>query len=544
MAIVIPDTPSPPHPPVSPAVRPGSVPWSDGPRWVTPVSLIVAVVFLIPAIYVTVRILQLGEDLGVELQDALGPLGRTLLLAGSVAATAAVLGTTLAWLVERTDLPGARAWRLVLLLPLALPSFVGAAALITALTPGGLISDALGVVGLDGPRRVRGFVPTWLVMSGFTYPYVLLSVQARLASLRPSLEESARLLGRSAWQVFRTVTLPQLRSSILAGSLLVFLYSVSEFGAVQLLGYDTLTRVVYASRISDRSASFTAGALLIVVAFVVVAAERRLRSGDTVDERARARQRVVVPLGRLRLPALALVSGVVLATLVVPITSLAVWAGRGVSDGRLDLVDMVGPMVNTVLAGVVTAVVAVAVLLSIAIAVVRHRSRIAALSGVAVVNGFAVPGLVIALSLVVAALRVPGLGWLYQTFPLLILAYVLHFGSQALGAAENAVRAVPDEVRDSARLLNPDRSERWLRIDWPLMRPSLVSGAGLVMLSTVKELPATLLLAPIGFDTLATDVWAGYEEGFLARVGATSILLVAVSAALTWTLVIRHLDRR
>ncbi len=544
MAIVIPDTPSTPQSPVSPAVRPGPSPWSDGPRWVTPVSLVVAVVFLIPAIYVAVRVLQLGDDLGGELQEALGPLGRTLVLAGSVATTAAVLGTALAWLVERTDLPGARAWRLVLLLPLALPSFVGAAALITALTPGGLISDALGVVGLDGPRRVRGFVPTWLVMSGFTYPYVLLSVQARLASLRPSLEESARLLGRSAWQVFRTVTLPQLRSSILAGSLLVFLYSVSEFGAVQLLGYDTLTRVVYASRISDRSASFTAGALLIVVAFVVVAAERRLRSGDTVDERARARQRVVVPLGRLRLPALALVAGVVLATLVVPITSLGVWAARGVSGGRLDLAEMIGPMINTVLAGVVTAAVAVGVLLLIAIAAVRHRSRLAGLSGIAVVNGFAVPGLVIALSLVVAALRVPGLGWLYQTFPLLILAYVLHFGSQALGAAENAVRAVPDEVRESARLLNPDRSERLLRIDWPLMRPSLASGAGLVMLSTVKELPATLLLAPIGFDTLATDVWAAYEEGFLARVGATSILLVTVSAALTWMLVIRHLDRR
>ncbi len=544
MAFVIPDTPSAPPSPVPPVVRPGSAPWSDGPRWVTPVASAVAIVFLVPAIYVAIRIVQLGEDLGSELQDALGPLGRTLLLAGSVAATAAVLGTALAWLVERTDLPGARTWRLVLLLPLALPSFVGAAALITALTPGGVIADALGAIGLDAPRRVRGFLPTWLVMSGFTYPYVLLSVQARLASLRPSLEESARLLGRSAWQVFRTVTLPQLRSSILAGSLLVFLYSVSEFGAVQLLGYDTLTRVVYASRISDRSASFTAGALLIVVAFVVVAAERRLRSGDMVDDRARARQRVVVPLGRLRLPAVALVSAVVLATLVVPITSLAVWAGRGLSDGRLELAEMVGPMVNTVLAGVVTALVAVAVLLLIAIAVVRHRSRLAALSGIAVVNGFAVPGLVIALSLVVAALRVPGLGWLYQTFPLLILAYVLHFGSQALGAAENAVRAVPDDVRESARLLEPDRSERLLRIDWPLMRPSLASGAGLVMLSTVKELPATLLLAPIGFDTLATDVWAAYEEGFLARVGATSILLVAVSAALTWVLVIRHLDRR
>ncbi len=536
MTVVAPDR-------IDPATTVHPATSGSGPRWPIPVAGFIALVFAVPALYVTVRTAQLGSDLGDTLGSAMGPLGRTLLLASTVSVTAAVLGTMLAWLVERTDLPAARLWRLLLVLPLALPSFVGAAALLAAFTNTGLVSDLLGVVGLGGPRRIRGFWPTWLVLSGFTYPYVLLSVQARLASLRPSLEESARLLGRTGWQTFRSVTLPQLRSSILAGGLLVFLYSVSEFGAVQLLGYDTLTRVVYASRISDRSTSFTSAALLIVVAFVVVATERRFRAAAT-DERARGRARNVVALGRWRPAAVGLVGAVVTFTLVVPMLSLGVWARRGLVEGRLDLGDLVGPMLNTMLAGVVTAAVAIAVLLPLAVATVRHRSRAAAVGSVSVVNGFAVPGLVIALSLVVAALRVPGLGWLYQTFPLLVLAYVLHFGSQALGSAEDAVRAVPASIRESARLLNSDRSERLVRVDWPLMRPSLASGAGLVMLSTVKELPATLLLAPIGFDTLATDVWAAYEEGFLARVGLTSIVLVAVSAALTWLLVIRQLDRR
>ncbi len=119
---------------------------------------------------------------------------------------------------------------------------------------------------------------------------------------------------------------------------------------------------------------------------------------------------------------------------------------------------------------------------------------------------------------------------------------MIHFGSQALGAAEDSVRAVPATLRESSRLLERSPIRRAVRIDAPLMRPSLVSGGGLVLLSTVKELPATLLLAPTGFRTLATEVWGSYEDGFFAEVGVGGMILIALSAALTWVLVLRRSD--
>ena len=154
--------------------------------------------------------------------------------------------------------------------------------------------------------------------------------------------------------------------------------------------------------------------------------------------------------------------------------------------------------------------------------------------------GFALPGLVIALALAVLTLNTPVLNRFYQTIALLIIAYVIHFGSQALASTEFAVRAVPHGLRESSRLLEPSPIKRLLRIDLPLMRPGLVAGGGLVMLSTVKELPATLLLAPADFSTLSTEIWSSYEEGFYASTGLASLVLIALSAVLTWFLVLRR----
>ena len=137
-----------------------------------------------------------------------------------------------------------------------------------------------------------------------------------------------------------------------------------------------------------------------------------------------------------------------------------------------------------------------------------------------------------------------GFGWLYQTLGLLVIGYVIHFGSQALASSEQAVRAVPDRVREQAQLLEPNAWRRAATVEFPLMRPGLVAGGGLVMLATLKELPATLLLAPPGFVTLATEIWGGFGEGFYAETGAASLLLIALSTALTWLLVLRPTARR
>lgn len=506
-------------------------------------GLLIGGVFAIPAGFVVVRTLALDAALGETWGEIDGPLWRTMQLAVLVSASAAVIGTLLAWVTVRTDLPFRRAWRVALVLPLVLPSFVGAGAFIAGLAPGGIIHDALSAVGITPPRRFRGLGASWFVLTAFTYPYVLLPVSARLASLRSSHEEGARMLGFGPWQAFRRVTLPELRPAILAGALLVFLYTLSEFGAVQLLGYDTLTRVIFASRQADRAVSFAAALALLILAAVVVTMERRFRGRFAPDAKTAASPHRPTELGWRRVPATATCAAVLAAGIVIPVVSLATWAQRGVRNGSVDYGNLVSPAISTALVSVIAAVITVVVVLPIAIETTRRPSFASSVSAGAVLGGFAIPGLVIALALAVIALNAPGVGWLYQSMALLIVGYVIHFGSQALASTEQAVRAVPERVREQARLLEPSATRRAVLVDLPLMRPGLVSGAGLVMLATIKELPATLLLSPVGFSTLATEIWGGFEEGFYAETGVASLVLIAVSAALTWLLVLRTATR-
>ncbi len=199
------------------------------------------------------------------------PLVRTVWLGVLVSISAAVAGTGLAWLTVRSDLPGRRVWRVVAPLPLVFPSFVGAIALITAFSPGGLVEEMTGLTALPAVEGLRG---SWYVLTLFTYPLVYLPVAARLNTLPPSLEESARLLGRGPLSTFRTVVLPQTWGAVSAGSLLVFLYVLSDFGVVQLMRYDTLTRVIFENRLARQEVAFASALVLGVLALAVVAAER------------------------------------------------------------------------------------------------------------------------------------------------------------------------------------------------------------------------------------------------------------------------------
>ncbi|MGH9113909.1 MAG: ABC transporter permease, partial [Acidimicrobiales bacterium] len=228
--------------------------------------------FTAPLLYLVWRNATGDEDLAALYRSSatLTPLRNTLGLAFATAASTAVVGTALAWLATRTDLPLRRLWAVLAPLPLVFPSFVGALALMAAVAPGGLLDTPLGWVGVETPR-LEGFWGAWLVLTLFTTPYVMLPVAARLTALPPSLEESARLLGRRPLEVFRTVVLPQLSGAIGAGALLVFLYAVSDFGVVVLLRFDTLTRAIDTNRLHDRDQSVALSLLLAVVSLAVVA---------------------------------------------------------------------------------------------------------------------------------------------------------------------------------------------------------------------------------------------------------------------------------
>ena len=522
------------------------------PGWLTGAAVVAAIAFAAPLGYLLIRNAADPSQLARAVGDrsTLEPLGRSLLLAVTVSIAAAVTGTGLAWLVQRTDLPGRRVLRVLLPLPLVIPSFIAAFALIATFAPGGLLAGPLGALGIE-PPQVRGFWGAFVVLSLFTYPYVYLPVAARLRQLPASLEESARLLGRGPGAVFLTVVLPQIATAVAAGALLVGLYTISDFGAVQLLRYDTLTRVIYSGRTLDPAGSLALALLLGLLAVAVAAAERRLASRRPPMVANRDGRSLQVRLGRWRVPACLAAVGVLTLSLLAPMGVLVWWAARGLllgseRSGRLvaDPSALIGPALNTAGVAVVAALVAVVAVLPVAYVTARWRSRLGGAANAVVVGGFALPGLVIALACAfwVRQAPLPIYDAVYQTQGLLIFAYVVHFGAQALRAGQVSVGAVPPQFDDAARMLGAGGWRRFTTVELPLMLPGLGAGAGLVLLSTMKELPATLLLAPPGFVTLATRVWTATEDAFLADASIGALVLVAVSGVLTWVLVVRRSD--
>jgi iron(III) transport system permease protein len=231
------------------------------------------------------------------------------------------------------------------------------------------------------------------------------------------------------------------------------------------------------------------------------------------------------------------------------VSVLAVWAIRGLrsDSGSVELATDVGelmaPAANTVYVSIAAAVCAVILVLPVAYLTSRYRSRWGGATNAMVVGGFALPGLVIALALVFWVLGSDIASSLYQTIPVLVFAYVIHFGAQAMRASQVAVGGVPRRLDDAARILGASRARRFRTVDLPLMLPGLAAAAGLVLLSTMKELPATLLLAPPNFETLATRIWSANESNYFAQVGLASLILLSLSGVLTWLLVARRAER-
>ncbi len=513
-------------------------------------GLVLAFGFAFPGVYLVYRNFAEGADpAGLIISTrTLGPLWRSLRLAVSVSGAALVLGTALAWFTTRTELPLARLWRVLLPLPLVFPTFVGAAAFIHSLNPGGLANDLLSGIGIDRTPELRGFNGAWLVLTLMTYPYVYLPVAARLRQLPSSLEESARVLGDTALKAFGRICLPQVATAMGAGTLLVFLYTLSDFGAVQLMRYDTLTRAIATNQLANPPVALALSLLLLAVAAVVVLAEQRFSRRLPSAASNQSDRPMVYTLGRGRAPAVTFVALVAFAGVGAPMVALLDWAGRGLTrsatGGRaltIDASKVLEATANTLGASVIAAVVSTGAVLPIALLVGRYRSRSGGLAHAVVVSTFALPGILIALSMRFWTLRSDvAFDLLNDTMALLIFAYVVRFGSLAMGVTLVAVRSVPERLHDSARILGAGRLRRFFAVDLPMMGPGLAAGTGLVLLSVMKELPISLFVSPLGFFTLTTQIFGSFEEAFIAEAGIMAVVLVALSFVLTWFLVIRR----
>ncbi len=513
-------------------------------------ALIVGAALLLPPVYLAVRALGAGDDLWDLLfrQKVAAILGRTLLLVVTVSAASVVVALPLAWLTARTDIPWRRTWAVLTSLPLVIPSYVAGFIVVVALGPRGMLQGALEEpFGVERLPSIYGFAGAFLTLTLLSYPYVLLTIRAALQRMDPALEESARGLGLGPVSTFFRVVVPLLRPAIGAGSLLVGLYTLSDFGAVSLLRYETFTWAIFTQYDSALDRTLGAGLSLALVALALawVALEffSRGRSRYYSTSSSASRPPTIVPLGAWRWPSVGLCSFVAAVSLGLPVSILIYWVVRGLAAGEsLDLLWVAAR--NSVYISALAALAATAASLPVGLLSVRHppgSSPWGHLSGLLERLGyvsFALPGIAIALALVFFGANYAG--FLYQTIGLLLLGYVALFLSPALGAVRTTLLQMNPRVEEAARSLGRTPFAAFTSVTIPVARPGIVAGASLVFLLTMKELPATLILSPIGFSTLATSVWSFTSEAFFARAAMPALMLIILSGVPLALMMIRE----
>ena len=394
-------------------------------------------------------------------------LGNTLLLMAAVTGGALLVGVSMAWLTERSDLPGRKILRWLFALPLAIPTYIGGIVHLALLRPrGGLLPILLAELAgrpVATPSPV-GFWGAAFILTLFTFPYVYLLSGAAFRSLHASLEEAARTLGRRPWQAVWSVTLPALRPGLLAGALLVALDILAEYGTVALLRYETFSSAIFVqlSGRYDRSAASILSGVLVVLAVVILWTELRAQ-GQARFTQMESSWRPAPParLGMWKAPALLLALGVVFTSLVVPVSVLAAWSIQAVLDTQtLQGVLRSGSQGfanfawNSLWTSSLAAIAAVMLSLPVALFSVRHPGRVSRFIARFCQVGYAIPGVVIALSLVLLVNR---------ALPFLVCHAAR--GGDGLRAAPHAAGGARQRIRAQPAFTHPGRSGAHLGAD-------------------------------------------------------------------------------
>lgn len=519
---------------------------------------------------VALPILAVLSSLAAPALDVWGHLLRTqlieltintvLLLAG-VGAGVLVLGTFLAWLVVHYRFPGRAIFEWALMLPLAMPAYVIGFVFLGHFDFAGPIQTALREifgpgVRLPNPRSGWGvaFVMTWVF-----YPYVYTLARTAFLEHAPGTLETARALGRSRFRAFVEVTLPMARPSLVAGASLALMEALADFGTVATFGYRTYTEAIYRiwHGMFDRLAATQLAVVLLGFAFLVILVERGLR-GRARYTQVRNHGRPFEPI-RLRGVQAAAATGacatVVLAAFVIPVGQLLVWAAQALSRSGLPL-EFGLQLRNSLWLAAVSATLAGVLAIVLAYAVRLHPTRGVTLAARFAAMGYAVPGAVIAVGVLLP------LAWLdhvladtlRETFGInagllltgsavgLVFAYLVRFLAVSFQTVEASLGKVPRNLDEAARSLGVGTGRTLRRVHLPLIRRGLLAALALVVVEVMKEMPATILLRPFGLNTLAVGVWQ-YTAESLWEEAAVPALAIVVAGLLPVVFAMRWIAR-
>jgi len=500
------------------------------PPLLTAGAVLVSVVVLLPLVFLVVQAVQVGwSQLHQLLFRHLTAMlvWDTVSLVVVVTVLCATLGTLAAWFVERTDLPCRRLFAILVVIPLGVPDFV--------------VSFGWRAVF----PSIGGFWAAVLVMTLAVYPLVFLPVAASLRAADPAQEEVARSLGLGRVRTFLTVTVGQARMAIFGGALLVGLVVLAEFGAFEILGYQTLTTEIYNEfQVGfNEPAACALSVILVLLGALLLASEDSVRGhGRTSRVGAGAARRIrPVPLGRARPAVLAGAVLLVALALGVPVGAIIYLIVQG-GNTTLPPASLLIATGNTFAYAAAAGLVATLAALPIALLSVRFaRPRVIALQRTNMLV-LAVPGLVIALSFTYVTEHFLQ-GRLYQTSPLLVLAYAIMFFPLAVVSVRAAVARSPVGLEEVGSSLGVRRRSVLWRVTLPLIGPGLGAAFALVFLETATELTATLVLHPTNVETLATQFWA-YQSNLSYSQAAPYAGVMVLIAAVPGYVLGRWFDRQ
>lgn len=441
-------------------------------------------------------------------------LGNSLLLVSTVTLACLVLGVLTAWLLACTTVRTPGWWTIVAVLPLAVPSYVA----------------ALGwVIAGSG---VQGFWPAWLILTAVSTPYVTLTTLAALRRADQALIDVARTAGYSPIHALRVGLLPQIMPAAAAGGLLAALYTISDFGAVAMLRYPVFTFAIHRQYGSflGRDIAAVMALILVVVILVIIWSERSARGRGQRWQTSSGVQR---PLVRVRLPwwcaipAWSLAAIPVVVGLLVPVGTLVQRLFNLGSRWPLDWSRLLDASLSTLGVSVAGGVLALALALPVGVLAARYRGRLTSTIESVGYTGLGLPGIVVGLALVFAANRF--LPSLYQTTALLAFAYAVMFMPKAIGAVRTSVETVPPLLPQVARTLgrSPLRASG---VTLRLATPGVTAGLLLVIVTVMKELPATLMLHPTGMETLAMMIWSRTQLGAHAAAAPYAVAIIVLAS--------------
>ena len=506
-------------------------------------NFIILITFLLPTFYLIWRFLTFTRSYVSFFRswNVFDLLLNTMLLFIFVVISSLILGLLISIILVRFNIPGSKILFTLSVLPLVIPSYIGALTYVSAFSPKGLFVQLFSSLGINEIGGIDGFFGSWLVLTLFTYPYVVLICSSALRNLDSTVEDAARSLGKNRFNVYTQVVIPRLKKPIIFSGLLVGLYVISDFGAVSLMRFSTLSKAIYSYyefNINGDPVIFYSS-ILIVLALLISFIQRgseEARSAKVSGTPKISEKTNLSPRSKVLI--YTFLSLVIFSGLILPISVLSYWLIRGLSAGN-SVRAVFGGVVGSLSVSLLAALFSVIVSTPIIIMVSQYRSKFGNVLERIMLALYGLPHISVGVAILFITIKIfPSI---YQSFTALIISYLIVFLPQAIGAGQASMEQVKSNYLDASAVLGMSKLKSFYRITLPLIYRGLFAGGALVFLSTMKELPQTLLLRPTGLNTMAIDIWSYASEGLFTQAAFSSFILLAISAIPTYILSTRNL---